>query len=287
MSLVATFLRHFKGSRLSHEQAKQRAANMKDRMRAEAFLAVFRPIFERYEEMLARSGQIDFHDMIARAGPRENRAAGRQGDRPRQNGQALRPQDHRGVVRLPPQARSHHPRGRPGRSVHRAHQLARERTRCPGDGVRLQASEPGQAHPRSFKTVDLKVRPIFHYTPDRVRAHVLLCMLAYYVQWPMRQALAPLLFDDDDRASAEATRTSVVAPARVSPRAQDQGRRKRTATSWLVHSFRTLLNDLATLARNRIVLRLPGAEPLNVLTRPTALQREAFRLLGVLLESTQ
>ena len=67
MSLVATFLRHFKGARLSHEQAKQRAANMKDRVRAEAFLAVFRPIFERYEETLARSGQIDFHDMIARA----------------------------------------------------------------------------------------------------------------------------------------------------------------------------------------------------------------------------
>ena len=56
---------------------------------------------------------------------------------------------------------------------------------------------------RSFKTVDLKVRPIFHYTPDRVRAHVLLCMLAYYVEWHMRQALAPLLFDDDDRAGAQ------------------------------------------------------------------------------------
>ena len=119
---------------------------------------------------------------------------------------------------------------------------------------------------RSCKTVDLKVRPIFHYTPDRVRAHVLLCMLAYYVEWHMRQALAPLLFDDDDRAGAEAT---------------------RTAAGWPVHSFRTLLDDLATLARNRIVPRLPGAEPLDVLTRPTALQREAFRLLGVRLESTQ
>ena len=140
---------------------------------------------------------------------------------------------------------------------------------------------------RSFKTVDLKVRPIFHYTPDRVRAHVLLCMLAYYVEWHMRQALAPLLFDDDDRAGAEAARTSVVAPAQVSPRAQDKARRKRTATGWPVHSFRTLLDDLATLARNRIAPRLPGAEPLNVLTRPTALQREAFRLLGVRLESTQ
>ena len=67
MSLVATFLQHFKGAQLSHEQTKQRAANMKDRIRAEAFLAVFRPIFERYEETLAQAGQIDFHDMIARA----------------------------------------------------------------------------------------------------------------------------------------------------------------------------------------------------------------------------
>ena len=81
---------------------------------------------------------------------------------------------------------------------------------------------------RSFKTVDLKVRPIFHYAPDRVRAHVLLCMLAYYVEWHMRQSLAPLLFDDDDRAGAEAARASVVAPARVSLSAQDKARSKRT-----------------------------------------------------------
>ena len=140
---------------------------------------------------------------------------------------------------------------------------------------------------RSFKTVDLKVRPIFHYAPDRVRAHVLLCMLAYYVEWHMRQSLAPLLFDDDDRAGAEAARASVVAPARVSLSAQDKARSKRTAAGWPTHSFRTLLDDLATIARNRIVPRLPGAEPFDVLTRPTALQRETFRLLGIRLESTQ
>ena len=140
---------------------------------------------------------------------------------------------------------------------------------------------------RSFKTVDLKVRPIFHYAPDRVRAHVLLCMLAYYVEWHMRQLLAPLLFDDDDRAGAEAARASVVAPARVSLSAQDKARSKRTAAGWPTHSFRTLLDDLATIARNRIVPRLPGAEPFDVLTRPTALQRETFRLLGIRLESTQ
>ena len=140
---------------------------------------------------------------------------------------------------------------------------------------------------RSFKTVDLKVRPVFHYAPARVRAHVLLCMLAYYVEWHMRQWLAPLLFDDDDRAGADAARASVVAPAKVSPSAQDKARRKRTAAGWPAHSFRTLLDDLATIARNRIVPRLLGAEPFDVLTRPTALQREVFRLLGVRLESTQ
>ena len=140
---------------------------------------------------------------------------------------------------------------------------------------------------RSFKTVDLKVRPIFHYDADRVRAHIFLCMLAYYVEWHMRQSLAPLLFDDDDRAGAEAARTSVVAPARVSPSAHAKARSKRTTADWPVHSFQTLLDDLATIARNRIVPHLPDAEPIDVVTRPTALQREVFRLLGVRLDCTQ
>jgi len=74
---------------------------------------------------------------------------------------------------------------------------------------------------RSYKTVDLKVRPIYHYLVDRVRAHVFLCMLAYYVEWHMRQALAPLLFDDDDKATAEAQRDSPVVPAKPSPSAQE------------------------------------------------------------------
>ena len=133
---------------------------------------------------------------------------------------------------------------------------------------------------RSLKTVDLKVRPVFHRTADRVRAHVLLCMLAYYVEWHMRARLKPLLFDDDPGA-AEAARTSIVAPARVSDAAKEKARRKRTANGLPVHSLRTLLGDLATIAKNRVVPRLPGAEPFEVLTRPTALQREAFKLLGV------
>ena len=137
---------------------------------------------------------------------------------------------------------------------------------------------------RSLKTVDLKVRPIYHHAADRVRAHVFLCMLAYYVEWHMRERLKPLLFDDDDAAGA---RSSIVAPAEVSPSAKDKARRKRTAAGWPVHSFRTLLDDLATIAKNQIIARLPGAEPFEIITRPTALQREVFKLLGVRLERSQ
>ena len=140
---------------------------------------------------------------------------------------------------------------------------------------------------RSFKTVDLKVRPIYHYAAERVRAHVFLCMLAYYVQWHLRARLKPLLFDDHDPSAAEAARVSVVAPAEVSQSAKDKARRKRTADGWPVHSFRTLLGDLATITRNRVVARLGGSEPFEIVTRPTALQREAFKLLGVRLERTQ
>ena len=140
---------------------------------------------------------------------------------------------------------------------------------------------------RSLKTVDLKVRPVFHRTAERVRAHVLLCMLAYYVEWHLRQRLRPLLFDDDDPAAAEAARRSVVALAKVSDAAREKARSKRTANGLPVHSLRTLLGDLATIAKNRVVPQVPGAEPFEVLTRPTALQREAFKLLGVRLERSQ
>ena len=140
---------------------------------------------------------------------------------------------------------------------------------------------------RSLKTVDLKVRPIFHYTADRVRAHVFLCMLAYYVEWHMRDKLKPLLFDDEYPEQAEALRTSVVAPAEVSPSAKDKARRKRNADGRPLYSFRTLLEDLATLSKNRVVPRLPGAEPFEILTRPTDQQREIFRLLDVRLKCSQ
>ena len=140
---------------------------------------------------------------------------------------------------------------------------------------------------RSLKTVDLKVCPIYHYTADRVRAHVFLCMLAYYVEWHMREKLKPLLFDDEYPEQAEALRTSVVAPAEVSPSAKDKARRKKTAGGFPPHSFRSLLDNLATLTKNRVVPRLPGAEPFEILTRPTDQQREIFRLLDVRLKCSQ
>ena len=134
---------------------------------------------------------------------------------------------------------------------------------------------------RSLKTVDLHVRPIHHHLPDRVRAHVLLCMLAYYVEWQMRQAWAPILFDDDDPSAGEALRGSPVAAAKRSPRAQRKAARKRTQQDEPVHSFQTLLADLATIAKNRIEAKLPGAEPFEKITRPTALQDRALSLLDV------
>ena len=132
---------------------------------------------------------------------------------------------------------------------------------------------------RSLKTVDLKVRPVYHRTEPRVRAHVFLCMLAYYVEWHMRQKLKPMLFDDEDAEGAE--RPSVVAPAKVSLSAQAKAADKRTPEGDPVHSLRTLIDDLATITRNTVAPHIPGAEPFQVTTRPTPLQRKAFKLLGV------
>jgi transposase len=134
---------------------------------------------------------------------------------------------------------------------------------------------------RSYKTVDLRVRPIYHYLADRVCAHVLLCMLAYYVEWHMRQALAPMLFDDDDKAAAEAQRTSVVAPAQPSAKARRKASRQRTDAGEPVHSFQTLLADLATIVKNRIEPKLAGAQPFDQVTRPTPLQQKVLDLLRV------
>jgi transposase len=134
---------------------------------------------------------------------------------------------------------------------------------------------------RSLKTVDLHVRPIHHRLPDRVRAHILLCMLAYYVEWHMRQLLAPLLFDDHDKPQARAARASVVAPAQRSAVALRKASAKKTDDGFPVHSFQTLLGDLATIAKNRIQPTDKKLPAFDMLTTPTALQQRAFHLLGV------
>lgn len=131
---------------------------------------------------------------------------------------------------------------------------------------------------RSMKSVDLKVRPIYHHQAERVKAHVFLCMLAYYVEWHMHRALAPLLFDDEDHEAAQARRASIVAPAQRSASAQQKAAGKQTADGLPVHSFRSLLADLATLTRNRVRL---GEQAFDMLASPTAVQQRALELLQV------
>ena len=134
---------------------------------------------------------------------------------------------------------------------------------------------------RSMKSVDLKVRPIYHHLAGRVRAHVLLCMLAYYVEWHMRAVLAPMLFDAEDREAGERRRDSVVVPASVPEGAERKARTKRSADGQPVHSLQTLLADLATITKNEIRPNLPAAKPFEHTPRPTPLQQRAFDLLGV------
>jgi transposase len=130
---------------------------------------------------------------------------------------------------------------------------------------------------RSTKT-DLDVRPLHHHTEPRVRAHVFLCMLAYYVEWHLRRSLAPLLFQDHDRAAAAGERASVVAKAEISPAARRKKSRRKTEDGLPVHSFRTLLADLGTATRTRVRV---GEHAFHKLAQLTPLQERAFQLLEV------
>ncbi len=131
---------------------------------------------------------------------------------------------------------------------------------------------------RSFKSVDLEVRPIHHRLPDRVRAHIFITLLVYYVEWHMRQALAPVLFDDEQHG---APRTSPVAPAQRSRSAQAKAHSKRTPDDLPVQSFQDWLKDLATIVRNRIQPKLVAIPAFDVTTRPTPAQQRALQLLAV------
>jgi transposase len=132
---------------------------------------------------------------------------------------------------------------------------------------------------RSLKTIDLKVRPIHHRTADRVRAHILLCMLAYYVEWHMREAWRELMFADTEQA-AKATRDPV-APAKRSKAALAKVARHALSDGTPVHSFSTLLAELATIVRNTCRTPNAGADAptFEILTTPNAKQQRAFALL--------
>ncbi|MGZ9059408.1 MAG: IS1634 family transposase [Burkholderiaceae bacterium] len=132
---------------------------------------------------------------------------------------------------------------------------------------------------RSLKTVDLKVRPIHHHLPDRVRAHILLCMLAYYVEWHMREAWRALLFADEDQA-AKATRDPV-APAKRSEQAEHKAQTHTLSDATPAHSFRTLLDELSTIVRNTCRTTADSAQApiFTIVTQPNAVQQRALKLL--------
>lgn len=128
---------------------------------------------------------------------------------------------------------------------------------------------------RSLKTVDLDIRPLHHWTEDRVRAHVFICMLALYLVWHLRRAWAPLCFTDETPPK----RDDPVAPALRSPDALAKASRKRQRDGQPLHSFATLLDELASLTRNTLVFT--GGARTTQLAALTPLQRRAFELIGV------
>ncbi|HEY3032291.1 MAG TPA: IS1634 family transposase [Bradyrhizobium sp.] len=133
---------------------------------------------------------------------------------------------------------------------------------------------------RSMKTVDLEIRPIRHWSADRVRAHVFLCMLAYHVEWHLRQVLAPLLFHDTDLDAARAERFSPVAATEPSATARAKKATKRNANGDRINSFAGLIDHLGTLTRNTMRMPLAAKHPFTLLSKSTPLQEATFKLLG-------
>jgi len=153
------------------------------------------------------------------------------------------------------------------------------------DGIYVVRTSAGPGDLDSGEVVSsykaLAIRPIRHRTEDRVRAHVFLRMLSYYLSWHLQARLAPILFTDDDKPAAQAARTSPVAPAARSPRALAKAATKQAPGNFPVHSFATLLADLGTICLNQIQPADPALPGFRLVTTPTALQRQAFELLGV------
>jgi len=132
---------------------------------------------------------------------------------------------------------------------------------------------------RAMKTTVLNVRPIFHRQEDMVRAHVLVCLLASHLQWHMERQLKPALFNDE--VPGGAPRSSPVAKARRSERAETKAATRKAQDALPVHSFATLLEDLATLCRITVRPAIAGAHTFNKLAQPTAVQAKALALLGL------
>ena len=137
---------------------------------------------------------------------------------------------------------------------------------------------------RCYKSIDLKVRPIYHYKGERVKAHIFLCMLAYYVEWHLRKSLAPLLFEDEEVSDLT---TNVIRASR-SKSAIAKDRKKRNTEDLPVHSFRTLLEDLGTICLNKIrYTNSTGKYVFSKITQPTPLQQSCLDILSVSLICTQ
>ena len=131
---------------------------------------------------------------------------------------------------------------------------------------------------RCYKSMDLKVRPIYHYKSDRVKAHIFLCMLAYYVEWHLKQLLAPLLFEDEEIEN----KYEDVMKAKRSESAKLKDRKKRNQDNLPLHSFRTLLEDLGTICLNKVECNFEkGKYSFEKITTPTTLQQKALNLANI------
>ena len=134
---------------------------------------------------------------------------------------------------------------------------------------------------RSMKTIDLEIRPIRHWSAERVRAHVFLCMLAYHVEWHLRQTLAPLLFHDTDLEAARAERSPPVVKTEPSVTVTAKKAIKRNANGDRVNSFAGVIDHLGTMTRNTMRMTLAARHPFTLVSKSTPLQEAAFKLLGV------
>ncbi|WP_148274318.1 IS1634 family transposase [Leptospirillum ferriphilum] len=134
---------------------------------------------------------------------------------------------------------------------------------------------------RSIKTVDLEIRPIYHRMTDRVKSHVFLCMLAYYVEWQMKQKLAPLLFAEEDREGADRERPDIVSPAVPSEAARKKASSRRTEANLPLQTFGGLIEDLGTLVKNVMQAGKDESARFSISTTSTPFQKKALELLGV------